>query len=106
MSKSAKPTIVIVLVTSISFLVLLFIYVGIKLRIDEMKSRVVSLQGKIEILENVNLQLTAEYQGLIGKERIGQIASDILDMEFSPIPDGTVSVSKDFINKVKAQLHN
>lgn len=104
MNKSLKPGIVLGLVITVSFLVLLFIYVGIKLRIDEMKSTIVDLKGKIEILKNVQLQYTAEYQSLTAKEHIAKIATEALDMEFSPIPDGSIIVSKELIEKVKNQL--
>lgn len=100
MKPSYKNTLTYFILSAITLLVFTLGYVGIKLKIDNMKKQIVKLNEFKSVLENDRLALVAEYQLQVAEERIKSIANSEIGLNSQSRVIGTIQISSTKLNEL------
>lgn len=101
-----KPSILAYTVLLLAFFMMLLGYVYVKLSIDELKKKKVSIENEILVISEDKVKLNAEYQFFSSEERIRSLASTQLGMVFNPLAIETIKISTTEFEELKTQMEN
>ncbi|MEJ2196834.1 MAG: cell division protein FtsL [Ignavibacteriaceae bacterium] len=104
MKKSAKPLIVSILILLLSVTAVVLVNIGLRFKYEELVREKVKLIKIINDERTKKVNLIAEYQSFSSEERITTIAENDLNMIKVDQPKITVTMDKDYINKLNSEL--
>jgi|AP12_2_1047962.scaffolds.fasta_scaffold32568_2 cell division protein FtsL len=104
MKKSAKPLIVSILILLLSVTAVVLVNIGLRFKYEELVREKVKLIKIINDERTKKVNLIAEYQSFSSEERITTIAENDLNMIKVDQPKITITLDKDYINKLNSEL--
>ena len=104
MKKSAKPLIVAILILLLSVTAVVLVNIGLRFKYEELVREKVKLIKIINDERTKKVNLIAEYQSFSSEERITTIAENDLNMIKVDQPKITITLDKDYINKLNSEL--
>ncbi len=99
-NKGAKPLIVFSLFVFVAFTFLILVYVGVKLKCEQLTKEKVLAQEELNARKNRKTSLVASEQYLSSEERIVSIAENELGMVKRTEPKLIITVNKDKIEQI------
>jgi len=101
MKKTAKPLILVIILTFVMITLLVLAYVGIKLGCEVLAKEKVLAEEKLNFKKNWKVNLIAQYQNLTSKERIIDIAANQLGMIERTESSFILNVDKEKIGQIE-----
>lgn len=104
MKTSSKPLIVAILIILLSGTAVVLVNIGLRFKYEELVREKVKLIKILNDGRTKKVNLIAEYQSFSSEERITKIAKQNLNMIKMDNPKITVTVDKNYINKLNSEL--
>ena len=104
MKTSAKPLIVAILILLLSGTAVVLVNIGLRFKYEELVREKVKLAKILNDERTKKVNLIAEYQSFSSEERITAIAAQNLNMIKMDHPKITVTIDKNYINKLNSEL--
>ncbi len=104
MKKGSKPFLFFSILFFTAFIVLVLIYVGIKLKCEELTKEKVLAEQQLDQKNNWQVNLTVKNQFLMSEERITGIAESELGMIRGGMSSLSIGISKKKIGNIESRL--